>query len=364
MIVKNERANLERCLVSVADLVDEQIVVDTGSTDGTQDVARRFGATLVQSSWNRDFAAARNISLAHATGRWTLVLDADEWLEPPAKVALRALLAHHTPEHGAPKIAFNLIQKSTSDEGRTGITALLVRLFPRRPEVRYSWPIHEQIAPSLIRAGIPIHNSEIVILHSGYADPKLNLEKQRRNLAILEAQIASGQDVWPLTYFLAAGCHLDLGDPAMALSGYERCRELAQAMSGQEEIAAGARVRIAQCLAELKRYPEVIARTPPQPDATWHPELLTYRAQAEAATGQPDAACRAYEQIFGCPDQPRIPACNLARLKIEALSYLGEYWRQRHYPARAIALLRAGIALKNGASDFSAADLGQCNRLT
>src|SRR5579863_6345186 len=83
MIVRNEEKNLAACLRSVADLMDEIVVVDTGSTDRTRDVARRFRARVVDFPWIDNFAAARNESLRHATGNWIFWLDADERLTRP-----------------------------------------------------------------------------------------------------------------------------------------------------------------------------------------------------------------------------------------------------------------------------------------
>ena len=92
MIVKNEEASLARCLDSVADLVDEMVVVDTGSTDATADLASRHGARVHPFAWVDSFAEARNESLRHARGDWIFWLDADEWLDEPNREAMRAIL--------------------------------------------------------------------------------------------------------------------------------------------------------------------------------------------------------------------------------------------------------------------------------
>lgn len=359
MIVKNERGNLGRCLDSVGDLADEKVVVDTGSDDGTQDVARCRGARLVQSTWTNDFSAARNVSLDHATGEWILVLDADEYLEAAAKKQIQALISEATGPEGPSAVAFNMINKSTSDGGRTGTIAHLIRLFPNRPDVRYCWPIHEQVAPSLQKAGVRVVTTDVVILHSGYSDPERNRRKQRRNLAILETQIASGKDVNALTYFMHAGCHLDLGEFEAALSAYEHCRKVADE-SGAVDIAAGAFVRTAECLVQLRRFSQVLERAGGEPDGTWHPELLAFRAAAEAALGRHDDARRSYEVVFRCADVPRIPACNLPRVKMEALKFLAEYWNARGNSRRAVQLLRSGVALRTEGSAFSAEHLKRC----
>src|SRR3989338_8295195 len=78
MIVKNEADFLEQCLNSVKEIADEIIIVDTGSTDRTKEIAKKFNAKVIEHKWNNNFSEARNISLEHATKEWILVLDADE----------------------------------------------------------------------------------------------------------------------------------------------------------------------------------------------------------------------------------------------------------------------------------------------
>src|SRR4051812_15611125 len=84
MIVRDEARCIVRCLESVRDVVDEMVVVDTGSTDDTVSLAEGTGATVYHFAWVDDFAKARNVALTHCTGDWILVLDADEWLESGA----------------------------------------------------------------------------------------------------------------------------------------------------------------------------------------------------------------------------------------------------------------------------------------
>src|SRR5207248_6049870 len=93
MIVKDEEANLPGCLLSVADLVDEIVVVDTGSSDQTREVARQHGARVHDFPWIDDFAAARNESLRHATGDWIFWLDADDRLNEENRQKLRGVFA-------------------------------------------------------------------------------------------------------------------------------------------------------------------------------------------------------------------------------------------------------------------------------
>ena len=89
MIVRDEEKNLEACLAPVADLFDEIIIVDTGSQDGTIEIARRFTPHVHHFQWCDDFSAARNESLRHATGDWIFWLDADDRVGPSQVADLR-----------------------------------------------------------------------------------------------------------------------------------------------------------------------------------------------------------------------------------------------------------------------------------
>ena len=93
MIVKNEQENLPTCLASVEGIFDEIVVVDTGSSDRTKEIAREFGAKVFDFEWIDHFAAARNEALSHATGDYAFWLDADDVIERAEREKLVALLA-------------------------------------------------------------------------------------------------------------------------------------------------------------------------------------------------------------------------------------------------------------------------------
>jgi glycosyltransferase involved in cell wall biosynthesis len=92
LIAKDEEHNLPACLAPAVGLVEEIVVVDTGSTDATREVARRLGARVFDFPWCDSFAAARNETLRHAQGDWVLWLDADDRLDDDNRAKLRALL--------------------------------------------------------------------------------------------------------------------------------------------------------------------------------------------------------------------------------------------------------------------------------
>ncbi len=357
MIVRNEQTCLGRCLGLVAGAVDEIVVVDTGSTDRTREIAGRFGAKVVSCPWESDFSKARNRGLEVAGGRWILVLDADEQLLETDCRALLQLVAEHTPEAGPPGTAFNFLQRNSSDGGRTGTIVPSIRLFPNLPGIRYEWPIHEQVATSLARAGIPVRESAVSILHDGYSDSARNSEKQRRNREILRGQVRSRSEVHPLTHFLLAGAELDLENLEDALGSYRECIRLSQA---GDPVAEGAKVRVATCLAKLGRHAEALAGMPLARDyASWHPELVKLKGDCEAALGSHGAAREAYIAVLAFSDGAFIPPCNLFSVKVGAMLALATLLKKEDQPLLAVELLRAVKASVANREDLSQISLAR-----
>jgi glycosyltransferase involved in cell wall biosynthesis len=193
MIVRNEERNLPACLGSAADLFDEVVVVDTGSTDRTAEVARSYGARVFDFVWVDDFAAARNAALARATGDYAFWLDADDVLDPPQRDKLRALLAGLREGDEAAYVV--RCACDPDQDGGGGQTVVdHVRLFPLREEVRWAYAVHEQILPSLRRAGIDVRWTDLIVRHTGYCDPQVRARKLERDTRILETELAERPD--------------------------------------------------------------------------------------------------------------------------------------------------------------------------
>ena len=132
MIVKNEEASLPQTLNSVKAIVDEMIVLDTGSTDGTVEVAKALGAEVYHFGWCNDFAVARNEALKYVRGKWVLVLDADEVLTPEIVPQIEEAIKNER------YLVINLIRYEV---GATQCPYSLVsRLFRNHPEVNFSRP--------------------------------------------------------------------------------------------------------------------------------------------------------------------------------------------------------------------------------
>jgi tetratricopeptide (TPR) repeat protein len=182
LIVRDEAAVLPRCLASIRGLVDEIVVVDTGSTDASPRIAAEFGARVVPFAWQDDFAAARNEALAHARGRWILYIDADEearFLDP-------ATLGGHLANPG-------LVASTVQFRPRTGFTRYWeYRLFRNDPRIRFRGVIHETMVPDIhavARAdGLGIGRSELALDHYGYDGDQR--AKRLRDVPLLRERLA------------------------------------------------------------------------------------------------------------------------------------------------------------------------------
>jgi hypothetical protein len=183
MIVKNEAAFLEGCLSSIVDHTDEIVVVDTGSTDTTVEIAARFGSKILHFPWCGDFAAARNVALENATGDWLLYIDADERLACPPCARLPELLP--AAEATGVRVRFRPRSDMTCyDE---------LRLFRRDSRIRFSGVIHETIVPAVKAVcdedgtGI-VMDYQIGIEHLGYDG--VQDHKHERNIPLLRKAVA------------------------------------------------------------------------------------------------------------------------------------------------------------------------------
>jgi glycosyltransferase involved in cell wall biosynthesis len=191
MILKNEERFLAECLRSVRDVVDEINIVDTGSTDRTVEIAREFGANVIFREWRNDFGWARNESLAMATRRWTLVLDADEEIAAESLPLLRAL--RETP--AALTGVYTRIQNVVDDlSGAATMTHVLARLFPTTTRIRFRNVIHESVTLDGDQHLVSV-TSPVLIRHKGYtADVMEGRSKIERNKPLLERAIREASD--------------------------------------------------------------------------------------------------------------------------------------------------------------------------
>lgn len=205
MIVRDEEHNIRRCLNSVARFMNEMVIVDTGSQDGTQNICREFGAKLFDFEWADDFAAARNYGLERASCDWILWLDADEELQvndvPALEACLRECKNDMTPVqmthfYGAPPAT---VQRSH--------ICSAFRLLRNGAGIHFSGKIHERLVPGQSGTVPEIETNRFMrILHYGYMDDELKRKDTRNIELLLKEKVATPDDAW-LDYHLAAECY-------------------------------------------------------------------------------------------------------------------------------------------------------------
>jgi glycosyltransferase involved in cell wall biosynthesis len=185
IIVKNEEKNLPQCLDSVRELVDEIVVLDTGSTDKTVAIAKKYGAEVYYFEWCNDFAIARNEALKYLTGDWVLVLDADEVLNPAIIPAIRTAIDNPK------RILVNLIRQEIG--ATQSPYSSVSRLFRRHPALKFARPYHAIIDDSLQQLLQQetdwqiVDLAEVAVFHYGYqAESIASQDKYNRARMIME----------------------------------------------------------------------------------------------------------------------------------------------------------------------------------
>jgi GT2 family glycosyltransferase len=228
LIVKNEEKFLDQCLKSIHGLAQQIVVVDTGSTDRTVEIARAHGAEIHSFTWDDDFAAARNAALEQVTGDWVLILDADEELPVEQHPHLLADMA----KAGMMAYRLPLVNLEHEAEGQNFVP----RLFRNAPGVFYSGRIHEQVFPSLVPLGkswgLALHFGTAQLLHHGYTKQMVqDRDKIRRNLGLLTRAVGEQ----PANANLMMNLGLELVRMNDLAGGVEKYRTAFKLMSAQKE---------------------------------------------------------------------------------------------------------------------------------
>lgn len=191
MIVKNEEKYLKNCLESVKDVVDEIVIVDTGSTDGTINIANDFKAKVYTFNWIDDFSAARNFALSKSSRDWILYLDADERLDEKSKIELKKIIKSDE------TLGIKCLVKSLDENGGASQMMRYTRLFKNSSSIKFTGKVHEQIENSLVENNYQIINSDIEIIHLGYSVKKEELKnKANRNLDILLREFENNKSAY------------------------------------------------------------------------------------------------------------------------------------------------------------------------
>ncbi len=294
LIVKDEEDVLAECLDAVRAEVDEVVVYDTGSTDGTVALAEAHGARVIRGHWDDDFAAARNRLLEHCTTDWVLSLDADEVIQS-APGALRARLVGEQADLVlVPVVSTTWSAADDGDEHRPA------RVF-RRERAHWTGALHETLVSRADDALVLAHAAAPVrLLHSGYqGDRMASKDKRARNLDIARAQVesltaastdAEGARAW--TNYGRA-----LVSAGRVAEGLDALAEIIELAGNRSEMVQAARVALSSCL-QLPRleafdtWLDVARRYGEAPGALalWRARLLLHHGDLDGALHEIDQA--------------------------------------------------------------------------
>jgi len=302
MIVKDEEQNLSRCLQSVKGLVDQVIVVDTGSTDRTTDIARQHGATVFYLPWPGDFSIARNFSLKKASCEWVFCLDADEELAADSRENFCQLLDTSQVEGYLMQIV-NLVD---TPSGREVLRHPSLRLWRNRPHYRFKGALHEEVLSSIqgSNPGSKLETVSLHIIHHGYTSRLKALKnKTARNLKILQAAWENDPADLYIRYNLGLE-YWQLGDFPQAAKWLDQvynecCREWPHTPTLLRNYAI--------CLLELDKFTEALQVL--QQGTAWFPtytDLFYLEGMAYKSLSQPD---KAIEALNHCLELGESPSC-------------------------------------------------------
>ena len=207
-IVKNEADNLAKSIKSLKNQVNEIVVVDTGSTDNTVNVARKLGAKVYSFPWQDDFSKARNFALSMAKGEWLVLLDADEYFTAKTAGNIRQVIRQAQQAYGL------LIQMVNYDVDKAEIQDYFyqLRIVRNQQGLHYEGKIHEELklAEGKSMKFLRIPPEMLEIYHTGYAS-SVSRQKLERNLKLLQQAVNNGQSEADLARYFC-DCYLGLGD--------------------------------------------------------------------------------------------------------------------------------------------------------
>ncbi|UCC68331.1 MAG: tetratricopeptide repeat protein [Armatimonadota bacterium] len=355
LIVKNEEQSLPRCLASLQGIADQMIVMDTGSTDATAEVARQFGAEVHKFEWCDDFAAARNAAIERAACEWVLVVDADEELPAESADQLRELLAGPIPGS-----VCQLITHAPANHSGLSGTGLVghPRLFRNGEGIHFEGAVHEQLVDGEGRGFDEAVLTGIPVLHHGYLEPNAAAgDRGERNLRLLARRAREEPDN-PAVLFYLGMAQLGYRQAEEGVAALQRALDLAEEDSAYRVRAAVLLAHGLELLQRREQAEDVLRSTlaaHPQ-----HPELLCALGHRSEEQGRVEDAIEAYRaatrgrfgpmidyQDFTCRDvkpRSRLAAIHLtrgepqaaAREAREALAIRPEATEARHLLASAL----------------------------
>lgn len=231
MIVKNEEAVISRCINSYKAVVDEIIVVDTGSVDKTREIAMGLNAKVYDFKWDDDFAAAKNFALDKATGDWVIFLDADEYFSDDLAKNIPNLIQKYGKENR--KIILAKMLNIDEDDGEILCDFLQARIFKNEIGIRYVGRIHESLKSTREKIeAVLVEEKELKIIHTGYSK-RITKEKAERNLNLLLKELEQG-NTDPRLYSYIATSYSTLNQPKKAIEYSKKYLSSGAKMDGMD----------------------------------------------------------------------------------------------------------------------------------
>ncbi|HUJ25296.1 MAG TPA: glycosyltransferase [Myxococcales bacterium] len=352
LIARDEEAMLPGCLASARGVVDEVVVIDTGSTDATARVAEQAGARVVHWAWRDDFAAARNEAVAHARGDWVLVLDADERLAPGALPALRKAMSQRRADAGLLRLHdAATLDAAAADvlagRARLGEAEWLPRLFRHTPDLQWESRVHENVRSWLRRRQNRVVRVEADIVHLG-AVPQLRAarRKQERNLFLLRKQVqAFPRDLYAWGSLAMEAWQLGRLDEA------EHASARGLDLLSERSESRGLRAAAIAALVALERGDDARALAAAEAGIAHdgpHPDLLFLRGWARERLGQLEAAIADARAALACRGAPQDDSCIAGATTHLGQTRLGAALLLAGQPAQARAAFEEALRQRPG----------------
>lgn len=214
-IVKNNSAELKISLGSLKKFVDEIVVVDTGSTDDTVKVAKKFGAKIFYYNWNDDFSAPRNLALKKCSGDWIIFLDADEFFSTETAKNI-SFVVERAEEFKQNAVQVFLINIDKDNGNAVQGTDYVVRIMKNQKNLHYVGKIHEELrlGEKILSDVITCPQNILTLYHTGYST-SINKSKAERNLKMLLSELSETTEPQRIYHYIAQ-CYKGLGDFANA----------------------------------------------------------------------------------------------------------------------------------------------------
>ncbi len=255
IIAKNEEKYIGECLRRLSTYDWEIVVVDTGSTDNTVNIARSYTANVYHFDWVNDFSAARNFSISKASNDYILVVDCDEYLEKDD--ATDELIKHLTEKVTPAQVGMLELRSTTAELSNNPTVHDHIARFFHRKYVHYEGSIHEQLA-SIHKEALEFIPIPLTFYHMGYSTLDIRKKKALRNISLLEKELQTRGDD-PYIYFQLGQSYFGLADYQHALPYFEKA--LSMEVNEQEEYVQTLVESYGYCLVYLQQYDKALGLT-------------------------------------------------------------------------------------------------------